>query len=61
MIAGGFIVFGLTVADIVGSLLGDEGRGGVLTGRGARLVWRVLDGRGWPPMIDHVDKHEPLT
>lgn len=52
MVAAGIIVFGLTFVDIAGSLLSDEGNGGVLTGRGARFVWRGLDrrrrrGRHW--------------
>lgn len=41
----GISVFAVTAADIVGSLLGDEGDGGVVTGRLARLVWRGLGGR----------------
>lgn len=45
LVAAGFVVFAMTVADIVGSVLGDEGNGGVITGRGTRLVWRGLDAR----------------
>ena len=44
LLAGaGLFIVALMLADISGSLLGDEGNGGVVTGRAARVVWRVLE------------------
>ena len=39
----GLLVVALTVWDIAGSLLGDEGDGGMVTGRITRMVWRSLE------------------